>query len=115
MEIHSSSLNFSRVGFKRSQVDKNESAQKKAQNNELSVSKDSHNINFNQAPVPVSSSKEIRQTLDHLDHTGLNSPAYNYKPTDVRTLKALNAYSITSNQPVQDQLYELIAGIDIFA
>ena len=112
MEIHSSSLNFSRVGFKRSQVDKNESAQKKAQNNELSVSKESHNRNFNQAPAPVSSSKEIKQRLDH---SGLNPPAYNYKPTDVRTLKALNAYSITSNQPVQDQLSELITGIDIFA
>ncbi len=112
MEIHSSSLNFSRVGFKRPQVDKNESAQKKGLSNELSVSKESHTRNFDQPPAPVSSSKEIKQRLDH---PGLNSPAYNYKPTDVRTLKALNAYSIASNQPVQDQLSGLIAGIDIFA
>ena len=112
MEIHSSSLNFSGVGFRRPQVGINESAQKKDQNNELSVSKESHNRNFNQPPAPVCSSKEIKQRLDH---PSLNFPAYNYKPTDVRTLKALNAYSITSNQPVQDQLFELIAGIDIFA
>ena len=116
MVIHSSSLTFSRVGFNRSEIGKNESAQKKNENNELSVSKVSSARKFNQALTPVYSPDEIKQRLDDTDlNMALTNPEHSYKPTDVHTLKALNAYSKAINQPLQDQRAELIAGIDTYA
>jgi len=111
MVIHSSSLTFSRVGLNR-QI---ESAQKKDESNELSVSQESYKRKFNQALAPVYSPGEIKQKLDGagLDTTITNAEP-SYKPTDVRTLKALNTYNNAINQPMRDQRAELIAGIDIY-
>lgn len=116
MVIHSSSLTFSRVGFNRPEGDKVENAQKKEESHELSVSKESYNRRFNQALAPVSSPDEIKQKLDHagLDATITNTES-RFKPTDVRTLKALNAYNNAINQPLRDQRSDLIAGIDVYA
>ena len=116
MVIHSSSLTFSRVGFNRSEVGKNESAQKENENNELSLSKVSYARKFNKALTPLYSPDEIKQRLDDADlNLTLASPEHSYKPTDARTLIALNAYSKAINQPLQDQRAELIAGIDTYA
>lgn len=116
MVIHSSSLTFSRVGFNRPEGDKVEIAQKKEESNELSVSEESYNRQFNQALAPVSSPDEIKQKLENagLDTTMTNTES-RYKPTDVRTLKALISYTDAINQPLRDQRSDLIAGIDIYA
>jgi hypothetical protein len=111
MVIHSSSLTFSRVGLNRPEVDNNQRAQK---NYELPVSNESYTTKFIQPPASVLSPDEIKLRLDDADLNMALSPEPFYKPTDARTLKALNAYTNAINQPLQDRRAELIAGIDLY-
>jgi hypothetical protein len=109
MEIHSSSLMFSPVGHNRQLIGKNDSAQNKNGANELSIVKKSHSPRFERVLSP----DEIKETLDNAN---LSLDRHNtYKPTDIRILKALNAYHQEINQPLLDQRIELITGIDTYA
>lgn len=108
MEIHSSSLTFSPVGHNRQFIGKDDSAQNKNEANELSIVKKSHNPRLNRVLSPG----EIKETLDN---TNLSLDRHNTdRPTDIRILKALNAYHQAINQPLLDQRVELITGIDTY-
>lgn len=106
MKIHSSSLNFSPIGFNR-KISRNDNAQNK-NTNDLLVEKDAKNKLSN----PISSPEKIEKTLNELDLTHSNNII---KPTDSRTLRALSAYNQEFNAPLQEQRAQLLTGIDAYA
>lgn len=107
MRIHSSSLNFSPINLSQ-KIGKNNNAQNNDEH-ERSVAKDAPNKS------QPSSQEEIKKTLDNvglvLDLSGQDNII---KPTDLRTLRALSAYTQQFNAPMQDQRAQLITGIDAY-
>lgn len=107
MKIHSSSLTISPIRINPQQI-----AETNARNNNASNE-------LTKAPQTLSTAQSpgaIKKTLENnpLNHDLINRESA-YKPTDKRTLTALNAYSQEINQPLRDQRAELIARVDIYA
>lgn len=105
MKIHSSSLNFSPLGFN-PKVGRNNNAQNKDENQRL-VEQEAQNKKANK----LSSPEEIEKTINDLDLTNQNNII---KPTDSRTLRALSAYNQEFNAPLQQQRAQLLTGIDAY-
>ncbi|MGJ0431299.1 hypothetical protein [Methylobacter sp.] len=104
MEIRSSLLTFSPIGYNRQAIERNNSVQNKDEISELSVPINSHNHQFGRGL----SADEIKKAFDNAGLTlGLIDQHNTYKSTDTRTLKALNAH-------IQNQSTLLITGIDTY-
>ncbi len=104
MKIHSSSLTSSRIGFNRQRAIKSDEAQHKVETFGRTAK--------NQAQP--SSPEEISKVLSVAD-SAQNGFTHIEPPTDIKTLKALNAYTQELNQPLQDRTSQLITGIDTYA
>lgn len=105
MKIHSSSLNFSPLGFN-PKVGKNNSALNKDEK-ALLVVQEAQNPKANKFPSP----EEIEKTINDFDLANQNNII---KPTDLRTLRALSAYNEQFNALLQEQRGQLLTGIDAY-
>ncbi|MEQ1530984.1 MAG: hypothetical protein ABL925_16840 [Methylococcales bacterium] len=103
MKIHSSSLTFSPIGVNRHNLDKNDSALQ----NDPKAAPTKTKQTQSSSPAEI---EKIYADADLQQH----SVVIANKPTDPRTLKALNAYILELNQPLQDRTSQLITGIDTY-
>lgn len=104
MKIHSSSLNFSAIAANRYQMGKQDGKPDKPASPSQSNSKQS---------TPWSADA-LKKAVADTEQNKENSLAVIKVATDLKTLKALNAYIQELNQPLQNQS-SLAAGIDTYA
>ncbi|GAB4263892.1 MAG: hypothetical protein Kow0065_14640 [Methylomicrobium sp.] len=111
MEIHVTSLNYSALRVNPSQEGRRDNVQNRS-DLDRSASETSR-------PRRDTDSQSPEQVEKLLDDAGLKQlTAFDAERAgsslDRRTLKAVNAYNDTFNQPLIDQRSELIAGIDLY-
>ena len=109
MEIHSSSLAFYPTSANRSATGQANNA-KLTTDKELNSNEPAQQNATSQPRNIVVSSSQLEQQLDWLKPVSLIAENF---PANTRILKALNAYTETINQPLQEHRSQL-AGVDFY-
>ncbi|WP_431066423.1 hypothetical protein [Methylotuvimicrobium sp.] len=111
MEIHVTSLNTSALKLNPQNAGQQDTVQNQPENKRANSDKPlQHSATATQKP------EEVEQLLVNagLSDIGLLNADKTENPINTRLLNAVNAYTTTLNQPMQDQRAQLVAGIDFY-
>lgn len=111
MEIHVSSLNYSTLKLNPQTAGQPGVVQNKPDNKHANYDKPLQNsVTATQTPEQV---EQLLADAGLSDIAMLNADRTE-NPINTRLLNAVNAYTTTLNQPMQDQRAQLVAGIDFY-
>lgn len=102
MEIHSSSLAFIPNSYQ-----PKESKKQEIESQQHQIPQSLPLENAIEKPFDAKSFQQLTTVIEESQHISA--------PTNARTARALNAYTLESIQPTQTQRSELISNIDLFA
>ncbi len=111
MEIHVTSLNTSALKLNPQIAGQQDTVQNQPENKRANSDKPLQN-----SATATQTPEEVEQLLDDagLSDIAMFNTDRTEDPINTRLLNAVNAYTTTLNQPMQDQRAQLVAGIDFY-